>query len=98
MTPQSVTQVDLNEIPALGIVCKKCASTIAITLPTQDISNSAKCLGCGTPLWNHTEPTYAVLTGIMRTLSAWLQEGEGMPFTLGFSLREPSARASGSKV
>src|ERR1700730_8464906 len=89
MTLQTVIHVDVTEIPALDIVCKKCKSGFVISLPKQDIASGARCPGCGIKLWNAEEITFAALTGIMRTLSAWQEEAKGMPFTLGFSLREP---------
>jgi hypothetical protein len=93
MTPKIVTQIDLTEIPAIDISCNKCGSKIVITLPKQEISNSARCPGCGTPLWSYTETIHQTLTGIIRTLGTWKEECKGAPFTLGFSLLQPSDRA-----
>jgi len=97
MTPKSLIHVDLTEVTSLEIACNKCGSTFAIPLPKQELPNAARCLGCATPLWDYTQPSYAVVMGLFRTLSAWQGEAKNLPFSLGFSLSETSDRVSSGK-
>jgi hypothetical protein len=99
MTPKSLIHVDLTEITSLEIACHKCGSTFTIPLPKEDMPNAARCLGCATPLWSYTEDTYTVVMGLFRTLSEFQKEAKNkkFPFSLGFSLTQPSDRVSNGR-
>jgi uncharacterized paraquat-inducible protein A len=95
MTPTTATRIDLRELPTLDIRCNKCGSVVSLTLPRDNAAQDLSCAGCETVLWRYQEPAHTAVTGLLRTISHWKSSGNGMPFTLGFSLA--SVRAANEK-
>jgi len=92
MTAQSLLRIDLTEITALEITCKKCGAMLSIPLPKLDVSQSWDCLGCNTRLWDgDQDQAYIRLLGLMHSLSKWKQLPDPKKFAVGFSLTQPLA-------
>ena len=89
MTPQNVMIANIEEIPALDIVCK-CGSRISIPLPMRNtnLQPFIECIGCNARLWDADhEQGYLRTLALLRSLSQW-HELQSKKFAIEFSIKQ----------